>query len=263
MRRGASPGPRGADDASCQNHAVDTAAYLAHLRHDGPALLVAANGAIGVGVPSCPQWTMAELVGHVGGVHRWVEQMVRDRSVVAGRFPAAPEGWDERAGWYEEGLALLVGALEGIGPDEPVWNWAEQGPGPARFWHRRMAHETAVHRWDAQNAAGAPLAIDTNLAVDGIDEYLAVVSTRLQRAPKVELAGALGLDVTDSPVSYTLVLEPDHVERRHGLDGADAVVRATASDLLLWILGRHSTEDDALVVAGDQAVAAAWAGVTF
>ncbi len=255
--------PGRADDASWQNHEMDSGTYLANLRHDGPALLVAANGAADAKVPSCPDWTMAELVGHVAGVHRWVEQMVRDRSVEAGRFPKAPEGWEQLAGWYEEGLSMLLEALEQVHPDEPVWNWAVGGPGPASFWHRRMANETAVHRWDAQDAAGAPVAIDSLLALDGIDEYLGVVSSRLQRAPKVELSGTLGLDVTDSPLSCTLALEPDHFERHEGLDGADAVVRATASDLLLWILGRRRIDDDALVVAGDFAVAEAWAVVKF
>ena len=47
-----------------------------------------------------------------------------------------------------------------------IWpTWA--GDRPGSFYPRRMAHETAVHRWDAVGGA-----IDPALAVDGIDEHL-------------------------------------------------------------------------------------------
>ena len=55
-----------------------------------------------------------------------------------------------------------------------MWNWSSIWPDTAAFWPRRMAHETSVHRVDAQQAAGAQLPIDTALATDGVDEFLMV-----------------------------------------------------------------------------------------
>src|SRR5215469_3181220 len=52
------------------------------------------------------------------------------------------------------------------------------GPAPAGFWIRRMAHETLVHRADAQLAAGAapePL-IEAEVAADAIDEWLMLLA---------------------------------------------------------------------------------------
>jgi uncharacterized protein (TIGR03083 family) len=176
---------------------------------DGAALSTAVRGAdAGLAVPSCPDWDLAALVGHVGGVHGWVTTMLTTRATERASFPETPEGWDDRRVWFDEGLAALVDALGDVGPDEPVWNWADRAPAPARFWPRRMAHETAVHRWDAQHAAkpGHADPIDRALAEDGIDEYLGFVRMWLARRPVEGLGGTLELGVC------TVDLAPDRID---------------------------------------------------
>jgi len=242
---------------------MEPAAFVAHLKVDGPAVVAAGKRAPTAPVPSCPEWDAQALVGHLGGAYWWIEGMVRERATEMGAFRDRPEDWDTLCAWYDEGLTALLRVLEDVGPDEPVWNWKVMGPGPARFWHRRVAHETSVHRWDVEQAVGSDFAIDSRLAADGIDEYLGIVPFWVALAPRPELAGTLGVVATDVDVAYTLSLAPELVEVEVGLGDADAVVKASASDLLLWLLGRKDGSDEAIVVEGDTAVTQAWSAITF
>jgi len=144
-----------------------------------------------------------------------------------------------------------------------VWNWSAMGPGPARFWHRRLAHETAIHRWDIEHAVGIENTIDPTLALDGIDEYLGIVPFWVALRAQPELRGTLGLEAIDLEVAYTMSLAPDHIESRPGLDEPDAVVRAGASDLLLWLVGRLETTSEGIAVEGDSSIVKTWSTVKF
>ncbi len=234
-------------------------AFVAHLKVDAPAILAAGRRSPAAPIPSCPEWTAETLVGHVGGALWWVEAMVRERATDVGAFADKPETWDALCAWYEEGLSALVTTLGEVGPDEPVWNWSVMGPGPARFWHRRVAHEAAIHRWDIEHAFGVEHVIDAALAADGIEEYLGIVPVWLALYPHPELSGSLGLVASDTAVAYTLLLAPDGVEVKPGLAGPDAVVRADASDLLLWLVGRRRP----VTVEGDASIARGWSAVRF
>ena len=68
-----------------------------------------------------------------------------------------PEGRADRPGRGRAGGATsttgTIDTLEALDPESPAWNWAPQAK-KAGFWHRRMAHETSVHRWDTQMALG-------------------------------------------------------------------------------------------------------------
>jgi uncharacterized protein (TIGR03083 family) len=242
---------------------MEPAAFVAALKVDGPAVLAAGRRAPSARVPSCPDWNVEAVIGHLGSAYWWVETMVRERATEVAEFSDRPGEWDALGAWYEEGLAALVGVLEAVGPDEPVWNWQVMGPGPARFWHRRVAHEASVHRWDIEQAVGITNDIDEALSVDGIEEYLGIVPFWVALAPSPGLSGSLGLAATDADLAYTLRLAPDHVECRPGLHDPDAVVRAGASDLFLWLLGRRNSDDDHVVVEGDPSVPRAWDEVKF
>ena len=242
---------------------MDPEPYLSHLRADGAALLVAARRAPTSAVPTCPAWDLAKLVRHMGGGHRWVSEMVRTRATEMLAFPAAPDAWEDVPPWYEAGLSDLVATLEAAGPGASAWQFEAMGPGPVRFWFRRMAHETSVHRWDAELAVGTARSIDPVLAADGIDEALTMLGVRLTALPEPTLGGSLALVATDIDFSCTVELAPDHVERRAGLAGADATVRAGASSLRLWLAGRRLGEAAEVAVEGDGAVAAALGQIPF
>lgn len=246
---------------------MELAEYLDRLRSDGAALASAGRQAPSAPVPACPEWDMTGLVGHVGGVHHWVGGILRTRTAARPAARAKPPEPDDPAAvlaWYDAGLAELVEQFEAADPDVPVWNWFDQSPAPARFWYRRMAHETAVHRWDAQSAVGDPSAIDAALAVDGIDEFLMFVASQLTRSPVARLAGTLHLHATDTSGEWSLKLAPDCLEYRHEHSKGDAALRGSASDLLLWLLNRIPAGAEGLTLFGDRGITDAWrANISF
>jgi uncharacterized protein (TIGR03083 family) len=162
-----------------------------------------------------------------------------------GEFAHAPEG--AAAGdWVQAGAEMLATELEARDPGTPCWTWVPFDR-TVGFWARRTAHETAMHRWDAQNAAGTADEIDGELAVDGVDEYLALVPCFPGR--HLPDAGSVHLHSTDAKGEWLVRLDGGgmHVTREHAK--GDAAVRGPASDLLLVVYGRKPT--DAVEVLGD------------
>jgi uncharacterized protein (TIGR03083 family) len=124
-------------------------------------------------VPTCPGWTVADLVRHVAQVYLHKAETMR-----LGHWP---EPWPPAGLGDEESIALLVRSHDELiaqfaahEPTDPALTWhpPEQ---TVRFWIRRMAQETVIHRVDAELALGEPVTpIPDDLAVDGIDELLQV-----------------------------------------------------------------------------------------
>ena len=235
--------------------------YTPHLRSDGNRLIAAARHAPDARVPSCPDWDVTTLVAHTGAIYEWVADILRHGEPTAPdrrRPEDEPGGFDGVAERYEQGLGALLDAVQATDPDTQVWNWFDRGMGPARFWFRRMAQETVVHRWDAEDATAQPLPIDATLAADGIDEYLSLLAKRLTRNARDGLAGSFALRPTDGTGPWQFELRPDGIDRRSG-GTADALISGPTSDLYLWLL--HRTNSAA--VSGDAAVVARWDEVRF
>ncbi|MGZ4147428.1 MAG: maleylpyruvate isomerase family mycothiol-dependent enzyme, partial [Actinomycetota bacterium] len=131
----------------------------------------AARGPLDAPVPSCPEWTLGDLVWHLAGVQFFWEQVVRTRATDrAGIQEPLDRPDDELPPWFDEVSAGLVRALEDVEASARVWSWAG-GEQDVAWVARRQAHEAAVHRWDAQRAIGEPTPIAPDLAADGIDEF--------------------------------------------------------------------------------------------
>jgi uncharacterized protein (TIGR03083 family) len=236
---------------------VDPAAFIATTEREGMAVLGAGKTGLGAPVPTCPGWTVADILGHLGRVHRSVSEIIERRAleIPPVEIPKPPTG-DAVLGFFEEGLARLVAALASIDPDEPVYSWS--GDGTGRFYLRRMAHEIAVHRFDAEAAHGAPAPFDTDMAADGIDEMLEVVlpfSARRWARPLP--TGSIHLHRTDGPGEWTARADGGRVlvTREHAK--GDVAVRGPASDLFAFVWHRGRGPD--LVTFGDDALADAWA----
>ncbi len=200
-------------------------------------------------VPSCPEWTLHDLVRHLGSHHRWVAGNL-DRppdGEMFERFAHAPDGAADE--WLQAGAETLATKLEAKDPAAPCWTWVPFDHSVG-FWARRTAQETAMHRWDAQHTGGAEDAIDGPLAVDGVDEYLTLVPYFPGR--RFPDSGSVHLHSTDAPGEWLIRFDGDamHVTREHAK--GDVAVRGPASDLLLVLYGRKPTNE--VDIFGDAAL---------
>jgi uncharacterized protein (TIGR03083 family) len=217
-------------------------------------LLAEAALAAGAAAPvaACPGWTVDDLVRHVAGGDQWARTIVASGSLDA---PKRPQLDDELTGEalvasYRAGALALARTLAAADPDAAVWSFFPTDQS-VRFWIRRRAQETAVHRVDAQVAAGAVTPIDPAFASDGIDEYLTVFVPRFGPA-LADLGGSVHLHCTDVEGEWLLVPGPEAatVTREHAK--GDVAARGRAEDLLLMLWGRRGS--DAADVFGDAAL---------
>ena len=178
------------------------------------------------------------------------------------RYPSLPKAklcWlGAKMPWED-----VASALERIEADEPVWSWAGGPYQNGGFYHRRMAHETLIHRWDAENAVGEPQPLDDDLAADNIDELLQVVLPFTianwdrgipQGTLHLHRIGGEG-EWTVSPDGSTVSVSLEHAK-------GDAAVRGPAADLALFIWERRGLESLDLEVFGSRELAEQWAAVS-
>jgi uncharacterized protein (TIGR03083 family) len=233
--------------------------WLAALRADGPALqdAVTETGP-DVAVPSCPGWTVADLVEHLTSLLRWVRESVArgvttkpDHRVT----PVPRPDWPDALNGLRRELIGTIETLDALDPEFPAWTWPAQAK-KAGFWQRRMAHEVSVHRWDAELAAGRPTPIETKLAADGVNEVLDTWLPAGRRKGSTEMHGVVHLVATDASYEWYVRLRGAGVallDTGTILDTDDHHPRAeatgTASELLLTLMGRRQL--DVLLVTGD------------
>jgi uncharacterized protein (TIGR03083 family) len=241
---------------------MEISGYLDSVRDNARQFVEAARKAgVDARVPTCPDWTVADLARHQGRVYRWMGTMVETKAQeYVDRKPIEEQAErEEPLAWVEAGAEYALAVLGAADPEMPVWNWLDGGPGPARFWYRRMAHETAIHRADAEAAAagraGTSHVEPAELAADGIDEFLFLV-LRARGGRPAALSGSYHFHTTDVPGEWVVVFDGDDVTVRREHAKADVAVRGPASDLELFLYNRRGSEG--LEVFGDPAAVAAW-----
>lgn len=246
-------------------HGMDFSRYLDWLRADGERLAAVAELGLDVDVPSCPGWTVADLVAHTGGVHRNKEQLVREgwRNAQPPQVEAPDDGL---VAWYRSGLGDLVDTLAAHDPAEPAATWYpdDQSVG---FWYRRMACETAVHRVDAELAHGVVTPLPPDVAADAVDEVLVVFMVGYPEWADIDrIDRTVRLAATDTGATWTLrYLTFSGTSPRTGMryeaeptfeliddPGPATLVAGAAEDLLLFLWGRRSAEG--LSVDGDPSI---------
>jgi len=239
---------------------MEIAAHIRALRDEGERMVAAvARVDPDDAVPTCPEWTARDLVRHTGGVHRWATGYVEGRTEqvdagldeVVGTWPADAE----LAGWLAQGCADLVGALVAAPDDLQCWTFLP-APSPRAMWARRQAHETAIHRIDAQLTAGiAPSQSTPAFAADGIDELLTLFVPRRSTKLRADPPTTLAVRCTDIDASWLLRLTAQGVATTpaSGDDQtrAGCTVTGKAGDLYLALWNRAGADD--LAVAGDRA----------
>jgi uncharacterized protein (TIGR03083 family) len=238
--------------------AMDTQQYLDQLAGNSDRLADAAVAAgVDAPVPTCAGWTVSDLLDHMIRGDLWARMIVEQgkRGVTDRVLPEAPADEPEgaaRVPYFRDGAKALVDVLGSTDSSTPVWTFGAHDR-TAAFWQRRRAQETAVHRFDAEAAAGTPTPIDTDLAVDGVDEFLVVFLPRLADNFGAVGEGTIHVHCTDADGEWLVVLrdgQPPLVTREHAK--GDVAARGSASDLLLFLWGRVPA--DSLEVFGDTAL---------
>lgn len=236
---------------------MDVPSLIEHLAEDGNRLAAAADRAGWDSAVPATEWNVRELVTHVGGVHRWAADIVTTASptteTAAGSAVGSGPPDDELLEWFANGHGALLETLRRA-PDDLQCCTFLPAESPRHFWARRQAHETAIHRVDAEAAAGDVTPFEADFAQDGIAEILYGFAARRRRPPPTSVR--IGLDAADGP-SWLVTLGGERVEAAQVADlaGADATVSGLSSDLYIWLWNRPSEA----VVHGDPDAAAMWA----
>jgi uncharacterized protein (TIGR03083 family) len=241
-------------------------AWIAAVRRESASLTAIRPVDFDVRVPACPDWSLADLLTHTGWVYRWWafiaelpegERANRERSTAAG-LPKA--GSTERPDaelvpWFQQSLQQLLASYERQPPGKLIDSrfWGQQ---PLSWIARRMAHETAIHRWDAEQALGSASAFDPMLAADGVDEFLAFWLPLGFRHAEFPGPAAIALEATDSSDTWQINVEDGTASWRRGGGAGDVVARGAAGDLYLFVWGRKPVED--LRVVGDTRMLSDW-----
>jgi uncharacterized protein (TIGR03083 family) len=207
-------------------------------------------------VPGCPDWTLRDLVTHLGAVQRFWAVTVRAADASG---PPSAEAIGDRSprgdllDWFSESTRLLLAALREAGPDAPCWAWwgASDGPLTSGAVARHQVQEAAVHAYDAQETIGKPEPLPAAEAVDGMSEFL-VVSLGVRGAWPHRPARVV-FRATEGP-TWTVDLTPDGAEVGPAAGGAAVTtIHGSASDLVLALYKRAPLSS--LRIDGDTEVA--------
>ena len=248
--------------------------------------MAAAAGRAGLAaaVPSCPSWQVKDLLRHTGYIHRWAAQHIAERARQIIDGPSEPEilrggAADENLlDWFRAGHASLVRTLTTADPAVECAAFMP-APSPLAFWTRRQAHETAIHRADAELAAGPELTDGPELttgpaprypadfAADGIDELITGFGQRRKYQPQAGPApdgGLLRVIAADTGDAWSIearqgFLQPCHETAAAAVaDGAACTVSGPASGLYLYLWNRAGAAEAGVTVTGNPALLASW-----
>ncbi|MBP2580501.1 uncharacterized protein (TIGR03083 family) [Streptomyces sp. PvR006] len=248
-------------DAS-QGETLEVVDYVAALETAGRALAVAAGEAgPDAEVPTCPGWRVRDLLRHISMVHRWATDLVvHDRTAYRPGDGETSLDGEELLAHFREGHTDLVAALRAAPESLECWTFLP-APSPLAFWARRQAHETTVHRADAEAALPAgPRPVKPLVAADGIDELLLRFHGRSRSRVRTAEPRTLRVRATDTGDVWTVRLSatgPPRTERAGRASGpVDAEFAGAADRLYLFLWNRLPA--DAVTLSGDAELARTW-----
>ena len=237
----------------------------------------AAAAGPGAAVPTAPQWTVTDLVEHVGQTQHWTAEIVERRITDPARLPTAmaapptePRDWPA---WLSASAQRVVSACSDDALDAPVFNPAgDERPG-TRFWLSTVLNETVVHGCDAATAAGRPTDIDPDIAAALVSNHLAMLTSPTWEMRRSESAHAIrgtgqtlqwrATDTTDDEGGWFVERRPDGATWQRGTRQADVTVTGPAASLLLILTRRLPlAEATGVTVDGDTDLVRHWLGNT-
>lgn len=217
---------------------LNDAEYLTVLRREGDAFSDSIARALSTPVASCEPWVGADLLWHMIEVHYSWKFIVESHLMNPDDYvPRSKPADKDLLSEFNAGLNELIRVLSSTDSARSCWTWA--GIQDVAWVIRRMAHETAVHAWDARCAAGNATEIDASLASDGIDEFVHVMVMSNLRAEEAPLSGSVHIHCTDVDGEWLIVPTTTTevvVTREHSK--GDCAIRGSASSLLLGLWRR-------------------------
>jgi uncharacterized protein (TIGR03083 family) len=232
------------------------------------AAVMAAPG-LGARVPTCPEWTLLDLVRHLGEVHRFWATAV-DAGPAAGppdtsasaSVEATPQEREALVAWSAASTERLLSALREAGPDRGCWTWwaGSQSPQTSGAVARHQVQEAAVHTYDAQLTGGVPQPLPDEAALDGVDEFLATCCSTPSAWPHepatvdfhVTEGRSWRLSLSADGARATRLATPGATPGTAVGEGPDAAARGAARDLVLVLYDRIPVET--LQLDGDRRV---------
>jgi uncharacterized protein (TIGR03083 family) len=248
---------------------MEIAEHLDALRLQGALLADAAERAgLDAAVPPCPPWLVKDLLRHAGYIHRWAARHITEgpESVIDGppeedilrRGAPDPELLD----WFRAGHAALVGTLTAADPALKCATFMP-APSPLAFWARRQAHETAIHRADAESASGTVPEYAPDFSADGIDELIMGFGQRRKYQPGAGGdGGRLSVLAADTGDAWLIEAHQGRLQPRRdtadGTEGVGCTVSGPASGVYLFLWNRADDASADVTVSGDPGLLRSW-----
>lgn len=243
------------------------------LRRQGEWLADAAERAgLDALVPPCPPWQVRDLLRHTGYIHRWATRHLTEcpdhvldgppeEEILRGGAPDP-----ELLGWFRAGHAALVETLIATDPALECGTFMP-APSSLAFWARRQAHETAMHRADAESASGVVPEYAPGFAADGIDELITGFGRRRKYQPSAyqpsaDGGGRLRVVAADTGDAWSIAASEGRLHPRRdtgdAAEDAGCTVQGPASGVYLYLWNRADATRAGVTVTGDPALLAAW-----
>jgi uncharacterized protein (TIGR03083 family) len=248
---------------------VEITQHIDALERDGALLADAAEEAgLVAAVPACPGWQVRDLVRHQAYVHGWSARHVAERlprlideESEADILNGGPDDAELIAD-YRRGHAALVRTLRQASPGIECATFMPASS-PLAFWARRQAHETAIHRFDAQAARpGGPPdpvgAFDPVFADDGIDELIMGFAARRRYRLRSDSARSMAVRPADAAGRWHIRLADGTTEVSRGDAPADCVLAGPAPGLYAFLWNRSDAAKSAVTITGDPRILADW-----
>lgn len=249
---------------------MDINEHIEALRHQGNLLADAAERAgLGAAVPPCPAWQVKDLLRHTGYIHRWAARHITECPDTVLDGPSEEDilrggaADPELLAWFRAGHAALVEALNAADPGLVCATFMD-APSPLAFWARRQAHETAIHRADADSASGIRPSYDPGFAADGIDELITGFGQRRKYRPSDGHGGSMRVQTTDTGHAWYVDAEGGRLQTRREPPGSDpagpaaCTVAGPASGVYLFLWNRGDAAQAGVAISGDTGFLNLW-----
>jgi len=249
---------------------VEIAEHIDAVRDQGDLLADAAERAgLDAVVPPCPPWLVKDLLRHTGYIHRWAARHITEGPETVLDGPPEEEilcggaADPDLLDWFRAGHAALVETLSSADPGRRYATFMD-APSPLAFWARRQAHETAIHRADAESALGIRPSYAPGFAADGIDELIMGFGQRRKYRPSADHEGGMDVRTTDTGHAWHVGAEDGRIQARREPAGSDSAapaegtVTGPASGLYLFLWKRCDAAQAGVTIAGEPGFLQTW-----